>query len=70
MNIDDVRELVFDALAEPVGQLGCAGPPACKQPYCKGGEHDTGLGVFEGVIEVEIDGDTFEIRISKRDTGD
>jgi len=65
VNVDDVRELVFEALAEPIARLGCAGPPTCEHSDCEGGKHDTGLGMFEGVIEVTIDDQEYEIRVVK-----
>lgn len=66
---EDLRDLIFESLVEPIAELGCIGPPKCKQPDCKGGQHSTGLGMFEGVIEVEIDDDVFEINISKQNNG-
>ncbi len=62
-NVDSLRMLIFDAIDEPIGELGCAGPPECTT--CPGGVHDTGLGMFQGVIEVEIDEKTYEIRVSE-----
>ena len=62
-NLESMRMLIFDALEEPIGDLGCAGPPECTT--CPGGVHDTGLGMFSGVIEVEIDEETYEIRVTK-----
>ena len=66
MNNDDLRNLIFDLLSEPIGHMGCAGPPTCGLPGCKStGEHDTGLSMASGVIEVTIDDQEFEIRVTK-----
>lgn len=54
---------LYDLLEEPIGELGCAGPPECST--CPGGVHDTGLGMYSGVIEVTIDDQEYEIRVSK-----
>ena len=50
-------------LEEPIGELGCAGPPDCKT--CPGGVHSTGLGTISGVIEVSIDTKIYRLRIEE-----
>jgi len=66
MDLDAVRELVYEWLSEPVAQMGCAGPPEGTLPDCKSeGKHDTGLGMFSGVIELTIDDKTFTIRVEE-----
>ena len=66
MNVDDVRELVFKALAEPIAHLGCAGPPECELEGCTStGDHDTFLAMRQDVIEVTIDDQEYEIRVVK-----
>jgi len=60
---ESLRDLIFDLLETPICELGCAGPPECAT--CPGGVHDTGLGMFSGVIEVEIDDQIYEIRVTK-----
>lgn len=70
MTLDEVRELVYNWLEEPVGEMGCAGPPECKLADCKSeGKHDTGLGMFQGVIELFIDDKVFNITITESDEG-
>lgn len=67
MNIDEVREFVFEALSDPMACMGCIGPPECKFDCEPGGpKYDTGLGTFNGVIELEIDGQAYEVKISHK----
>ena len=64
--LEGFQDWLFELLDKPVGELGCAGPPDCKT--CPGGEHDTGLGMFQRVIEVEIDEWAYEIHIKRKKT--
>ena len=61
--LEGFKAWLYDLLEKPVGELGCAGPPECAT--CPGGVHDTGLGMFSGVIEVTIDDHEYEIRVTK-----
>ena len=61
--VEGFRDFLYDLLEEPIGELGCAGPPVCTM--CPGGAHDTGLGTFSGVIEVTIDDQEYEILVTK-----
>ena len=71
MNINELRDLVFESLAEPICQLGCAGPPTCKQEGCDSkGQHDTGLSMVRGVVYVEIDDARYRIDVSKVENAD
>jgi hypothetical protein len=46
--------------------MGGAGPPDCDQEGCESkGEHDTFLDLNQGVIEVTVDDQEFEIKVSK-----
>lgn len=66
MNLEDVKELVFESLSDPVCELGCAGPPECKIEGCKSqGKHDTGLSMFQGEIYIEIDDKVFQVSIKQ-----
>jgi len=66
VNIDDLRSLIFECLSDPIAHLGCAGPPECKQEGCTStGERDTSLSMRQGVIEVTIDDQEYEIRVTK-----
>jgi hypothetical protein len=66
MNIDWLRNLIFDRISDPIAHLGCAGPPECTFPDCKSeGEHDTFLSMTSGKIEVQIDDQEFEIHVRK-----
>ena len=62
--VEGFKAFLFDLLEEPVGELGCAGPPECAT--CPGGVHDTGLGMFSGVIEVEIS-DTINVFLRNKE---
>ena len=66
MDVDTVREFVFEALCDPMACLGCAGPPECKHECEPGPKYDTGLGTFKGVIELEIDGQLYEVHVSHK----
>lgn len=67
VNVEQLRDFVYDCLEEPLAQMGCAGPPECEIEGCTSkGEHDTGLAMFQGVIEVAIDDKTFLIRIEEQ----
>lgn len=66
MTPGELANLIFERLAEPIGEMGCAGPPDCKLPGCKSaGEHDTFLSIINGVVEVQIDDLEFEIHVRK-----
>jgi hypothetical protein len=65
--LEGFKDWLYDLLEQPVGELGCAGPPECAA--CPGGVHDTGLGTFSGVIEVMIDDQEYELRVTKKHKG-
>jgi len=65
VDIDDLRKLIFDRLTDPIACLGCAGPPECEHECEPGEKHDTFLAMCQGVIEVTIDDQEFEIRVIK-----
>ena len=70
MDIHALRDFIFERLADPIAELGCAGPPECRFLDCGSkGEHDTGLSMMAGVIEVMIDDQEYEIRVTKKTTG-
>jgi hypothetical protein len=58
MDVHQLRDFVFDTLAEPIGELGCV----------ERNEHDTGLSMRAGVIEIMIDDQEFELRIKPVET--
>lgn len=62
--LERFKAWLYDLLEEPVAELGCAGPPECAT--CPGGVHHTGLGMFQGVIEVTIDDQEYELRVTKQ----
>jgi hypothetical protein len=66
MDVHDVREFVFEALADPVACLGCVGPPECKHECEPGPKYSTGLATINGVIELEIDGQVYEVCVTHK----
>ena len=64
-NFDEVWDFIFDALAEVMACLGCAGPPECKLDCEPGPKYDTGFGSYSGVMELEIDGHKYEVKVRK-----
>ena len=62
---DEVWDFVFDNLAEAVCCLGCIGPPICKLSCKPGPKYDTSFCSYRQVIELEIDGHKYEIKMRK-----
>jgi len=66
MKLDDIKELIYESLEEPVCELGCAGPPECKIAGCSSeGKHDTGLSMCAGEIYIEIDDKVFQVSVKQ-----
>ena len=57
-----MRELVFDALADPLARMSCACEDCMPSPH-----ESTSLGSFKGTLEVEIDGKFYKIEVTEWD---
>jgi len=57
-NLDDMQELVFDALSEHIARMSCACENCDPSPH-----EDSSLSTSGGNIYVEVDGATYRISV-------
>ncbi len=61
-DLDGMKELIFDALAEPMAKMCCGCEDCMPSPH-----ETTGLGIFQGVIEAEIEDKLYKIVVTEHE---